>query len=333
MFSNDNDTNSVCKYCKQRFNATLEDLLICSGCGKVCHQKCHFIKNDHTKKCHYDTETCNTNLTNTLHVIHESQINIYSKQKYIDITSLKKTTYCPTMKDYLRGIFFRAPYILYHFAFLYIDYIFGHYTKQKFKTFMDSLSYGLNINSKIIGKENLDPNVKVIYVSNHVSFHDVLTIPRHIETGTMASISTLKQLFAKIMSKYENVLFVARGDNNKSLDVVTQINQFVDKNGNILICPQGLLGKYNSITKFRTSAFRTNYPVQPIVLKYKQDVSSMNIFDIFLFERVDVELHVMKIKQINDNETPEEFANRIRNEMANECNLLLSNVDSRDIKD
>lgn len=321
---NSSDTNSVCKYCNQKFNATLEDLLVCIECGNVCHQRCYMIDSGRNKKCHQDTP---------IHIVHESQIKKYSQQKYIDIISLKKTNYEPKFVDYTRAIFFRTPYMLWHFMSLYVDYIFGYYTKQKLKTFIDAVAYGLNINSKIIGKEKLDPAINVVYVTNHVSFHDVLTIPRYIDTGTMASISTLKHLLANVLSKYVSVLFVTRGGSDRQLNIVDQINNFIKKNGNILICPQGLLGKYNSISKFRTSAFRTNYPVQPIVLKYKQDVSSMSAWKIFLFERVDVELHVMDIKKINTDETPEDFANRIRNEMANECGLLLSNVDSRDVKD
>ncbi len=321
----DNNTNSVCRYCNDRFNATFEDLLICSECGEVCHQNCYVTtKKD---KCHNETQ------------IHESKIKEYSMQKYIDVQTLKRTNYVPSFTDYMRALIFRTPYLLFHFGLLYLDYIYGNFTgkysKCRYKIFLNAISYGLNINFTIIGKEKLesDKNNKIIYVTNHVSFHDVFTIPRFINAGAISSVSTLRHIITQILSKYTNVLFVKRGDNNKEKSIVDQLNDFVRDNGSVVVCPQGLLGKYNTISKFRTTAFRTKYKLRPIVLKYDQDISSIDPLKMLLYPKINGEIHIMDITEIAKNETPEQYAERIRIEMANKCGLLLSNVNSRDIKD
>lgn len=322
-YSNTYDTfnisNTICKYCNKRFNETFEPLVVCKECGIICHEKC-YKQTDINKVCHLNSQ------------IHESEIEKYSKQKQIDVLSLKRTSYKPSIKDYFRGIFFRIPYLFFHFSLLYLDNVFGFNSSSRFIKFLDAVAYGLNINSKIINKNKLI-NSKVIYVSNHVSFHDALTLPRYFFTGYMASITTQKHFIFNILRKYANLLFVERGKNDRKISIIQQINDFVDKKGNILICPQGLLGKYNSISKFRSSAFRTKYPIQPIVLKYKQDVSSMSSFNIIFYDRVDIEVHVMDPQYIKENETPEEFSERVRQNMAKECDLMLSNVDSHDIRD
>ena len=317
-------TNSVCRVCNERFNTTLEDLLVCKVCHNVCHQRCWILGGD--KVCHKLATP-----------IHESDIKNYSPQKYIDICSLKRTNYIPSFTDYARGIFIRMPYLLWNFALLYCDYtygnIFGTYSKTRYNKFLDAIACCLNINSKIIGIDKINPNNKVVYVSNHVCFYDALTIPRHINVGgAIASVSVMRHTTVKIFNKYTNVLFVKRGYASETKSIVDQINDFVNKHNNILICPEGLLGKYNIINKFRTSAFRTNYPVQPIIIKYKQDVSSINPLDILLFPRVDIEIYVLD-PIVNTTLTPLEYAENTRASMARMCGLLLSNVDSRDIKD
>lgn len=325
--NSDTVTNSICTLCNTRFNATLENLVVCGECGLVYHQKCYLTNSILMKK-----DKCHNSLP-----IPESEIKKYSIQKHIDMHSLKKTNYVPSITDYCRAIFFRAPYLLFHFTLLYVDYtygyFFGKYSKNRYKTFIKAVNYGLNIKSKIIGQEKINPNNNVVLVLNHVSFHDALIIPKYINTSAIASVSVLRHILVQILSKYTNVLFVKRGESSKDKNIVDQINDFIDMNGNIGICSQGLLGKYDTLSKFRTSAFRTKHPVQPIMLKYKQDVSSIDTLNILLFPRVDVEIFVMDITKIDINETPNQFTERVRMSMAKQCNFTLSNVYSNDVKD
>ena len=326
-------SNSSCPYCKKRFNTTLESLSVCEECGEISHEKCYQKYNNHNPDCLNDNlvhHKChNSRYVNESFLFKKSKV---LKQKYIDIVSLKRTNYKPSLFDYFRGIFFRIPYLSYHASLLYINTFLGYNMNKQFAKFLDAVAYGLNINSTIYGKEKLNNMGNIIYVSNHVSFHDALTVPRYIKTNCMASVCT-KNMLVNVLEKYVKILFVSRGDKNKKENIIDQINNFVEKNKSILICPQGLLGSYDTISKFRTSAFRTKFPVQPIVLKYKQNVSSMSSFNMLFFDRVDVSINVMDLEYPLNNETPDEFAERIRIKMANECDLLLSNVESHDAVD
>lgn len=335
--SNDK-TNSVCLYCDKRFNATIEDLVVCETCGYICHQSCYVCYMHHIKHITNEGNSKCCLCTNAnINVIHENDISTYSEQKHVDIQTLKMTNYKPSIKDYLRGFVFRVPYLLFHFSLLYMDFlygnIFGKYSHYRYKTFLNAIAYGLNVNSTIDGQEKIKEKSKVVYVVNHVSFYDALTIPRYINSGPIASISVMRHVLVTILSKYTNILFVKRGDQNKTKSIVDQLNEFVDEHSNVIVCPQGLLGKYNTLSKFRTTAFRTKYPIQPVVLKYKQDVSSIQPLHMLLYPRVDIEIHVMDPVSKPDDKTPDQFADEIRNDMAIKCGFKLSNVHSKDIKD
>lgn len=325
------NTNSVCTICRIRFNASLEELLVCDMCEQVFHKKCYeSIKFDQIDK--FIHLNCVSNKEKYSMILESDVASKISQQKHIDIVSLKRTNFKPSFEDYLRGLM-RLPYMLFHFGIFYFDYYFKIYNQKRFYNFLDAVAYGLNIQSTIVGKEKIDNSIPKIYISNHVSYHDILTIPKYIDTGAIASISTRRHIITQILEKYKKSLFIKRGDSNRDKPICDQMNEFIENNGSLLICPQGLLGKYNIISKFRTGGFTTKFPIQPIVLKYKQDVSSMSAFDIFLFKRVDVEIHVLDIIYNNNSCSPKDFAEKTRIMMANKCELLLSNVDSHDIAD
>lgn len=316
------ETNSSCMYCKIRFNTTLENLSMCEICGCVSHSSC--VKNLINTCCYENS-------------IKEEDVKDKYEQKYIDLLFLKKSDYVVTKKDFLRMMLFRLPVVLTSFGLLCCDYFVGNITKKYNKTiynfFIKSLRYVLNINSKIVNQEKLITDSKIIYITNHTSFHDSLILQEIIPPNALASASVLKDFQNVVMSKYTNALFVKRGETNKKTSIVEQINNFIEKYGNITICPQGLLGRYNIINKFRTSAFRTKYEIQPIILNYKQNVSSLTFFEILCFPKIDVEIKIMDKMNIKENESVEEYSERVRQIIAKEYNFGLSNVISKDIKD
>ena len=55
---------------------------------------------------------------------------------------------------------------------------------------------------------------------------------------------------------------------DKKRNPIKEINEFVKKNKSILIFPEGTMNKNSKLSKFRSSAFKTAYPVQPLVLSY-----------------------------------------------------------------
>ncbi len=128
-----------------------------------------------------------------------------------------------------------------------------------------------------------------------------------------------------------NTLIIDRGNTKNT---VNQMNDFIaNKKDSLFLFPQGMLGSHTTLTKFRTGAFATNYNVQPVVLKYKQDVSVMTFFQMVCFPRVDVEVIVLDEVPRDVDEKVENYCERIRVLMAKAGNLEFSRVDSHDIRE
>lgn len=104
------------------------------------------------------------------------------------------------------------------------------------------------------------------------------------------------------------------------------------KNNEIIIFPQSIFSSVDTISKFKTGAFTTNINVQPVVIKYKQDVSSLSMFYMLLYGRLDVELYILKTMERN-NMSANEYKNVVYEKMLEESGLLRSNISSYDVVD
>ena len=114
-------------------------------------------------------------------------------------------------------------------------------------------------------------------------------------------------------------------------DYYNKISSYFQKYPNetrLMIFPEGMLTHSKSITKFRSTAFRLGYPIQPIILKYKQDIFDLMNFDIFCYKNIDVDIDVLEEIQTDGSEKSIE---EIRNIMAKTANLFLSNVINKKI--
>lgn len=99
-----------------------------------------------------------------------------------------------------------------------------------------------------------------------------------------------------------------------------------------MICPEGMLSGTNTIVNFRTSAFKCatelDCDIQPIVIKYKQDIYNLVGSDILNNHRVDVEIIVLdRIKTDGSIESIEQ----IRRSMAKVGGFQLSRVENRSL--
>jgi 1-acyl-sn-glycerol-3-phosphate acyltransferase len=306
--------NSTCPPCKKRFNASTKQIVICNPCGHFYHYDCVKLHD----KC--DILECD-------HIIsgHTSEDDhVEGSQTAIDIMSLKRTQYNLGFLDYMRGLC-RIPFLVYHLL------IFSLQTPsyKVLQKMLANVNRTLNINVSVKGITNLNKEPK-IYVLNHCSFLDALITPRIVTCGVIASISNVNNIFGKMMAKCTNVLFVTRG---KSENMVQKVEEHVEKNGSILFCPQSIFSHIKTLPFFRTGAFATKYQVQPMMLLYKQNISSLSMLKILCYPRIDVMLKILPVTKREVNESVQEFAERTRRVMAQEGKLLLSNVSSRDIRD
>lgn len=101
----------------------------------------------------------------------------------------------------------------------------------------------------------------------------------------------------------------------------------------MIFCPQGIFSHIWTLPRFRTGAFATKYNVQPLILLYKQNVSSLSMFNILCYPCVDVTVKILPEEKRLIDESVNNFSERVRKNIAIEGNLLLSNVSSRNIVD
>jgi hypothetical protein len=226
---------------------------------------------------------------------------------------------------------------------------------------MDKIRPANNATSMVCDHGKHRPEKKVIFVSNHVGFIDALILPRFFRSGVIASISASSTLFGSIFSHYAPTLVVERGSNKNTVQLMNRFLSQDARYASMYVFPQGMFAHVNSITRFRSGGFATRYPVQPIVTRYAQDVSSLSLLEMLCYPAVDVTVHVMDVvpreaaedqdedqdRGAENDEDPggrhgEEaaararlYAERVRRLMASHVSppLLLSNVDSYDAVD
>lgn len=321
-------TNSTCYECKKRFNDCNNKISVLN-CGHIIHDICTKSNLVYCKLCknYFNIET-DENIPN---------------QKKIDIHSLSVSTWKPKLKDYCK-LFVRVPLIMLCCVNLFFDWMTLKVLKktnmiddehlEKFKKhmhfrFFNYAKYIFNINAKWYGFDNYNIEEKKILISNHVSYYDIFVIGTKIKCGAVMS-SSVNNIIAQIMHDITECIIINRGEKNQTVD---KIENHVNKYGEIFVCPQGIFSHYQTISQFRTGAFCTKYNVQPIILKYKQNVSSMTMLNMLLHDSIDVDVIVMKpiLKPQNINSL--DYAKFVLKSMIDESGFLMSNVTSHDVKD
>lgn len=335
---------SICKvnFCNKRLNYDTRKVVVCSKCSTIYHKDC-------IKKC--KTSCTNQNCDNYV-FIDEDSLDPNS-QDYINVLSTKKTKFRPGFFDYVR-LFYRLFPLLYYYGKFWLNSKKSVIDRLDLDQFLREVHQCLNINVTTKGFEKIDPTIKKVFVGNHHSEHEALILPLYIKAGVIASISINKTHIGRTMKLYTNTLTIKRGHsksvtfrtdeeysnllNNKTTNIsntVEQMKDFLmnDKNNAFFVFPTSIFDQYQTLSKFRTGAFAMGFPVQPVIIKYKQDISSMNMLHMLMLERLDVEIIVSDLIYADKNKSIQEFAEEVRNIFRDVGGLKLSNVDSHDVRD
>ncbi len=186
------------------------------------------------------------------------------------------------------------------------------------------------IKVKIKGKHRLTPETKV-YVMNHCNNLDIVMLMSIINCGFLASSWTQRLLLARQVMQYYPVVYVKRGGKTKTLE---KVKKFLKTQGRICIFPEGMLSHPKTLIQFRSGAFKTGYPVQPIVLQFPSDLWANSAPELLvkLLARgeTSVTINVLDVERGHfDNQRIE----CVRQKMAQAGDLVLSRVSNRDVKD
>ncbi len=308
--------NSKCLFCKLRLNCNTNNVVVCNDCSTISHKKC--FKN----KC----EKCKSQNS-----LNESEL-IEGSQNHINVKSTKKTKFSPGFFDILRFLYRILP-LIYSFLRFYIDYRKENSSRSELIHFLTSVHHILRINVTIKGEINSE---KRIYIANHSGEHDAIIIPRYFDTAVISSIVINKTLIGKMMKKYSDVIEIERGVKSNVVDKIENYLNVKD-NKSLFLFPTGIFDNIKTISKFRTGAFvaskNTNIPIQIVAIKYKQDISSMDMIHILMFKNLEVEIDILDTIFIKPEQTCTEFSEEARNILNNKGGFELSNIDSRDVTD
>lgn len=315
------ETNSYCPCCLEKFSLSFKPFGV--------YQKCKHMAHMTNTCCRLTCLICKK----TDPLVHKFRNDLLPKnsindksQDYTNILSVTRVKNNFNFFDRLRG-FTRLFISLPHIATLLTRLYFNTIDKEYLHSLTKYLVWLLNINIKCSEESLLallDKSYKRVVIANHTNYHDALVIGSLLTPtnnfGFIASHVINTNLFGKAVTKAIPNIIINDKEKNNYDRIAEYFNKYPSES-RLLIFPEGMLTHTETIGKFRSTAFKLGYPVQPIVLKYKQNVFNLCNFDIWCFKRIDVEVKVLK--------PTTDTAENVRQLMAKEGDLKLSNVVNR----
>lgn len=307
--------NAKC-ICKQGLAWIKKEVVMMNPCEHLIHMHC--LKKIPSLNCPY----CNVKING---IVRKNDF-IYDKtlfQKCIDIMSVSNFDHMSKIKT--NEVLFNLPNLIGTIA----QIPFSKGINDALRLCEDIFSMN-NIKIKVHGKNKLKPGPKV-FISNHTSHLDFLTIFYVLKTGFLSSSAINDNIVSKQFTNIVPLLIINRGG---AENTVEKMRNYVDDTGSICLFPEGMLTHPNTLIRFRTGAFHIGRPIYPIVLKYKNVVSDMSAKD-FIFKISSTQDETIEMFILDPVYPPfdENNIEQIRTAMANKGGMLLSRVSNRDIKD
>ena len=311
-------SSNKCSSCKERFSASYKPIGIYSDCGHLHHL---------TPQC-YSTYCAQCNGQYRGSLIEPKNVKYY--KGYIDVLSVKRKPVKFSLVDRLRGIWRLCktfPIIIglyWRLAFgsINMEYLFwlNNWLVQLFD---------INIYCSELSRARLcDSSYKRVLICNHTNYHDLLVVGSLLSPknffGFVASnvINTLS--FGRAITRIvPNIIIEDKSPNKSNYERICEYWEKYPNESRLMICPEGMLTHYKTICKFRTTAFKLGYPIQPIVIKYSQNIFDLLNWDIWCYPYIDAEVIVMEpVKTDGSNKSIES----IRKSMAKTGGFALSDV-------
>ena len=308
--------NCTCPICLSCFTYNCDKIITMYPCNHLIHNKCI---NNTINNC----PLCQTHIIKTyslkkLYILQKT--NKQYVQPYINVLSL---TMQPENTINYSNLLYNSAHIF--------DVLFELIVQQNMNnTFLDTLLTSTNINIYVKGIKHLQ-DVKKIYIANHHSILDGLIMYKIFQSGFIAAKNTKNSFFQQL---YRNVpiIYIDRYVKNNTVE---QIQQHIAKYNNITIFPEGLISHPHTLFEFRTGAFKTSYPIQPIIIKYSINLSTLSLQTVIikLLEGLPINIYITILPLEHSKSylfDDYEIAN-IRNKMASIGHFMLSNVSNYNI--
>ncbi len=305
------DINCFCPECGERFSSTYKEICMYNQCNHLIHSKCN-------------TTICQ--ICNKWRGMGSSTTNLINDP---NIKSITKNPIKWTWTDRLRGLtrlFISIPVI----AFLFIRLTFNLIDLNYIFWLNKYLCWLLNIYIKCSNQSYyklIDSTYKRVLIANHTNYHDALVIgfllnPK-VTIGVVASPIAQKSVFGRIALAVLPHIMTEQGS---TFDKIADFFKINPEESRLLIFPEGMLTHEKTICKFRSSAFKLGYPVQPLIINYKQNVFDLNGFDFLCQKKINVQVTVCDPV---DTDGTIESIELVREQMAKIGEFSLSDVSNK----
>jgi len=312
--------NAKC-ICKDSLTKNDINMIAILPCEHLIHFSC--VKYIRNKKCPY----CNIQISNLI-TFNEIKKEVVKKNKsyyqlYIDMIAVHNignsgeiiySNLIPRMPSFMK--------ILTNFLYLK--------NEKEFDSFINDLFDLIKVQIYIKGKEKLNKQKKV-YIANHTSYIDPLIIYYLLRCSFLASPVLQSMWYCKHIPDIFPLLLIERGKDQNTVD---KIKEFIDNKRSLCLFPEGMITHPKTMITFRSGAFHTGHPVQPIVINYKPGFydGDYNNFLMKLISQDEIKIYI----NVLDTYYPPFDNNKIeqiRQDMANAGGYSLSRISNRDIKD
>ena len=307
--------NLMC-ICGKLYEKKLKIVMI-MPCEHLFHESC--LKKNKIHFC----PICKVEIESKRSLIDD--INTYEdSQRYADILSV--TNFCGK-SDYKLGNVIDN---LFDLTQLLIQLPFCDGIKESRDVIKSFLSLN-NTDVYVRGLERINHKQKKIFICNHTTYLDFMIVLLFLDTYFLAADFINKSAIGQSLTKSVPLLIVKRGTAQNTVD---QMKKFVEKYGSICVFPEAMLTHPKTITQFRTGAFYVGEPIYPIILRYKNIKSDLNMgkFLAKSLSRDNTEVYMDVIGPYYPPFTPDNIE-QIRQDMAKVGDMLISRVSSREISD
>jgi hypothetical protein len=313
------ELNTTC-YCEKRL--WYDDICIIYPCEHMIHDSCSKklkrcpICFNYINKIYHEDDISN--------VITEIDTTKIFYQQYIDMFCIKRF-YSKGYPDYSLCMSRMSK------IFNIISRILSMKSQNGLIRASEQLFNSSLINLTVKNKNKLYPYSKIL-IANHSSYLDGCIVYKATDYNCKFLVSsTMKEEWlGDTISSVLPTLMIDRGTKTNTVQKMT--NYLNNKNTNCLaMFPEGFITHPKTIARFRTGAFRTPFPIQPIVIEYDPilHLDSMSEFIFYLTLQKKLNVTVTYLDPI----FPPFNVEHVRKLMGKVGGMCLSRVIGRDIKD
>lgn len=315
----DKELNSTC-FCGTGLPWKYSEITMAFPCEHMYHQCCYAkLRAEDKSIC----KICNAPITKMFGILdeglhHQRFADMLSMTHYSDMSENDTSTFIDSIFD-LTSIFAKL--------FFLKDEDGGKHMAEK----IFSLN---NLTIKVYGFEKIKLERNKVFVANHVTYLEFVVINYLFGTGFLASGLANDSQIAQHGKKFIPVLIMNRGNNDRKVNIIDAMRDFVDEKGSICLFPEGMMTHPDALCKFRTGAFHIGRPVFGICIRHL-DMLSDGYANSMLYKlgaKRDMTMEVHVTGPYYPPFTDDDIEN-VRADMAFHGKMVLSRVSNRDLND